>query len=76
MQESYHLVCLKSALEAPALQSLRQLLQSSAWTDALAQLSGYTPELSGEVRALRKVLPWWDFARAKNKRAAKGAKIS
>jgi molybdate transport repressor ModE-like protein len=76
VQESYHLVCLKSALDAPALQSLRQLLQSSAWTGALAQLSGYTPELSGEVRALRKVLPWWDFARAKNKRAAKGAKIS
>jgi putative molybdopterin biosynthesis protein len=76
VQESYHLVCLKSALDAPALQSLRQLLQSSAWTGALAQLSGYTPELSGQVRALRKVLPWWDFARAKNKRAAKGAKIN
>ena len=51
VQESYHLVCLKSALDEPALQSLRQLLQSNAWTDSLAQLSGYTPELSGQVRA-------------------------
>ena len=76
VQESYHLVCLKSALEEPALQSLRQLLQSNAWTDSLAQLSGYTPELSGQVRALRKVLPWWDFARAKRKPAPKGATIS
>jgi molybdate transport repressor ModE-like protein len=76
VQESYHLVCLKSALDEPALKSLRQLLQSNAWTDSLAQLSGYTPELSGQVRALRKVLPWWDFARAKRKPAPKGATIS
>ncbi len=76
VQESYHLVCLKSALDEPALQSLRQLLQSNAWTDSLAQLSGYTPELSGQVRALRKVLPWWDFARAKRKPAPKGTTIS
>ena len=71
VQESYHLVCLKSALEEAALKSLRQLLQSSAWASALAQLSGYTPELSGQVRALRKVLPWWDFTRPKTKRPAK-----
>ena len=71
VQESYHLVCLKSALEEAALKSLRQLLQSSAWASALAQLSGYTPELSGQVRALRKVLPWWDFTRPKTKRSAK-----
>ena len=71
VQESYHLVCLKSALDQAALKSLRQLLQSSAWASALAQLSGYTPELSGQVRALRKVLPWWDFTRPKTKRPAK-----
>ena len=71
VQESYHLVCLKSALDQAALKSLRQLLQSSAWASALAQLSGYTPELSGQVRALRKVLPWWDFTRPKTKRSAK-----
>ena len=71
VQESYHLVCLKSALEEAALKSLRQLLQSSAWASALAQLSGYTPELSGQIRALRKVLPWWDFTRPKTKRPAK-----
>ena len=76
VQESYHLVCLKSALEEPALNSLRQLLQSSAWTESLAQLSGYTPEASGQVRALRKVLPWWDFVRAKRKPAPKGTTIS
>ena len=75
VQESYHLVCLKSALEEAALKSLRQLLQSSAWASALAQLSGYTPELSGQVRALRKVLPWWDFTRPKTKRSAKRPRV-
>lgn len=75
VQESYHLVCLKSALEEAALKSLRQLLQSSAWASALAQLSGYTPELSGQVRALRKVLPWWDFTRPKTKSSAKRPRV-
>lgn len=75
VQESYHLVCLKSALDQAALKSLRQLLQSSAWASALAQLSGYTPELSGQVRALRKVLPWWDFTRPKTKRSAKRPRV-
>ena len=75
VQESYHLVCLKSALEETALKSLRQLLQSSAWASALAQLSGYTPELSGQVRALRKVLPWWDFTRPKTKSSAKRPRV-
>ena len=75
VQESYHLVCLKSALDQAALKSLRQLLQSSAWASALAQLSGYTPELSGQIRALRKVLPWWDFTRPKTKRSAKRPRV-
>ena len=76
LADELHLGHILFGNQSMALQSLRQLLQSNAWTDSLAQLSGYTPELSGQVRALRKVLPWWDFARAKRKPAPKGATIS
>lgn len=61
VQEDYHLVCLKSALEQPAVRALRQLLCTPAWQQALSQLVGYQSAHSGEVRALRQVLPWWFF---------------
>ncbi len=59
--ESYHLVCLKDALDQPPVAALRHLLRSSAWQDAVNTLPGYTSERSGEVLALRDVLPWWRF---------------
>ena len=65
VQESYHLVCLKSALEEPAIAALLALLQSPRWQQRLAAMAGYTPHHSGEVESMRKVLPWWDFARHK-----------
>ncbi len=61
LQENYHLVCLKSALEQPAIQSLREFLQSPAWRETLANTAGYMPTHSGNVLSLRKMLPWWDF---------------
>lgn len=61
VQESYHLVCLKTALEEPAIAALRALLQSAHWQQALARIPGYTPSHSGQVQSLRKVLPWWDL---------------
>lgn len=61
LEESYHLVCLKSALEDPAIVALLDLLKSPAWQAQLAALPGYRPWRSGEVQSLRKVLPWWDF---------------
>lgn len=61
LQESYHLVCLKDALEQPAVQALRQVLTGNVWLQQFEQLPGYAPEASGQVRALRSVLPWWAF---------------
>ena len=65
LQENYHLVCLKSALEQPAIQALRKLLQSQDWQQTLAAMAGYAPSGSGEVLSLSQVLPWWDFKRDK-----------
>jgi molybdate-binding protein len=62
-QESYHLVCLKSALEQAPVIALRELLQTPQWTTLLLGLEGYTPEQSGQVQSLRTVLPWWDFSK-------------
>ena len=65
LQENYHLVCLKSALEQPAIQALRHLLQEPAWQQTLVGMAGYAPSNSGEVLSLSQVLPWWDFKRKK-----------
>lgn len=65
-QESYHLVCLKSALEQPATRALRALLASSAWQDVLRSMAGYRPQHCGEVLSLRSELPWWQFTRRKS----------
>ncbi len=65
VQEQFHLVCLKSALDTPATQSLRLLLQNYAWTQAIGSLQGYSLENSGEVQSLSKRLPWWTFKRTK-----------
>ena len=70
VQESYHLVCLKTALEEPAIVALRTVLQSPQWQQELARMPGYTPSHSGQVQSLRKVLPWWDL---KPKKSAKSA---
>jgi len=62
IDECYHLVCLKSALEHVAVQKLRLLLQTPQWQNSMAAIAGYTPAHSGEVLSLRKLLAWWDFA--------------
>jgi putative molybdopterin biosynthesis protein len=74
LQESYHLVCLKSALADPAIMALMALLTSPAWQQCLAQLPGYRAWHSGEVQSLRRVLPWWDFARKRGGKPAPGPK--
>jgi putative molybdopterin biosynthesis protein len=63
LQENYHLVCLKSALDQPAIAALRHLLQAQAWQQTLAGMAGYVPSNSGEVLALSQVLPWWRFGK-------------
>ncbi len=73
IDESYHLVCLKDALDQPPVAALRELLRSSAWQDAVNGLAGYASERSGEVLALSEVLPWWRFKRKKPARPVKVA---
>ena len=69
VQERYHLVCLKSALDSPPVAALLTALKSCAWQTTLEQLPGYSGEgaQSGQVLALRQVLPWWNYRQAKSK---------
>jgi molybdate transport repressor ModE-like protein len=60
-RENYHLVCLKSALDEPAVAALRATLRADEWKHALSQTPGYASDHSGEVLSLSQVLPWWDF---------------
>ena len=68
VQEQFHLVCLKSALDTPATQALRSLLQTPAWQDTLNTLPGYQAQDSGHVQSLSQQLPWWTFKQAKKTR--------
>lgn len=65
LQEHFHLVCLKSALDTPATQALRDLLQERAWRDVLNALPGYAVQSSGDVQSLSALLPWWTFRKTK-----------
>lgn len=63
--ERYHLVCLKAALDQPAVAHLRQLLQTAPWQYRLTSLPGYHALQSGQVLSMRQVLPWWDYRHQK-----------
>jgi molybdate transport repressor ModE-like protein len=64
--ESYHLVCLKSALNQPGITTLLQLLQTTEWQNEINHISGYKAEQSGQVLSMRKVLPWWNYRHQKS----------
>jgi putative molybdopterin biosynthesis protein len=60
LQEHYWLVCLKSALDTPAVQQLLTVLRSAPWGRLLGQLPGYTAlDHAGQVQSLKRTLPWW-----------------
>lgn len=65
VQEQFHLVCLKSALETPATQALRDLLQSPHWLAMLNSLPGYRAQDGGQIQSLSQILPWWTFSKQK-----------
>jgi putative molybdopterin biosynthesis protein len=65
VQENYHLVCLKSALDEPAIAALREVLQGAHWQQALTNIAGYRPSHSGQVLPLNELLPWWNFSKRK-----------
>jgi putative molybdopterin biosynthesis protein len=62
VQENYHLVCLKTALEQPGIIALQALLQTPQWQKAMASIPGYTASKSGDVLSLCKELPWWNLS--------------
>lgn len=69
--EDYHLVCLKSALDEPAVRALCTVLQGADWLRQLHQLPGYqAAEQSGQVLAMSRLLPWWNYRTAKKKEKA------
>lgn len=71
VEEDYFLVCLDDALDSDAVQQLRRVLASSAWTRALATLPGYRGEHAGEVLSLTRALPWWRFRTPKAQGASR-----
>ncbi|WP_249931318.1 substrate-binding domain-containing protein [Ramlibacter sp. 2FC] len=72
LQEDYHLVCLRSALDQPPVAALRRLLAGTDWQRQLAALPGYAPARCGEVLSLSRLLPWWAFKRVKGPHAQTG----
>ena len=71
-EEDYFLVCLKPALELPAVQALRDVLASTAWFQAVARLPGYGVQRPGEVLSLTRALPWWQYRSPKRTSAGAG----
>jgi putative molybdopterin biosynthesis protein len=63
--EQYFLAVLRQTLDAPAVRTLLELLQSAEWQEQLNALPGYAAEHSGEVMSLRRVLPWWHYRKPK-----------
>lgn len=61
VEEDYYLACLKPALDSPAVQRLRRVLAQPQWAEAVAALPGYRVQRAGEVLALTRALPWWQF---------------
>ena len=66
IDEDYFLVCLKDALDHPAVAKLRAALADPAWVQALQGLPGYAPAAGGgQVLSLTQALPWWHFRQPK-----------
>lgn len=61
-EERYLLVCLKTALDHPAVEQLLRRLRSRAWNERLNSLPGYAADHCGEVAAMKRLLPWWGGA--------------
>jgi len=61
IDEDYFLVCLKDALDHPAVHKLRAALADPRWVQALQGLAGYAPAQGGQVLSLTQALPWWHF---------------
>ena len=76
VDEDYYLVCLKDALDTPAVEQLRATLASPAWAQALQSLPGYGVQRPGEVLSLTRALPWWSYPRPRKAAIAGREKCS
>jgi putative molybdopterin biosynthesis protein len=65
IEEDYFLVCLKDALDHPAVLKLRETLAGPLWRQRLLELPGYEANQAGEVLSLTRALPWWQYRRPK-----------
>ena len=68
-EEDYFLVCLRDALDSPAVLKLREVLASTVWQQTLQTLPGYGADRAGQVLSLTQALPWWRFRVRKRKAA-------
>lgn len=68
-EEDYFLVCLRDALDSPAVLKLREVLGSASWQQTLQALPGYGADRAGQVLSLTQALPWWRFRVRKRKAA-------
>lgn len=57
--EQYFLVCLKDALETPAMQAVLDLLRGGDFRRFVEAVPGYDAEAAGEIVSLRRTLPWY-----------------
>jgi putative molybdopterin biosynthesis protein len=65
VEEDYHFVTHKSALEHPLVRRFIALLASPAWASTMASQPGYGAHHAGEILSLTQALPWWTFKRAR-----------
>ena len=64
-EEQYFLATLASHLKHPHVLALLAALQTPAWRAELDAIPGHAAERCGEVLALSKVLPWWNYRKPK-----------
>ncbi|MBQ0933326.1 helix-turn-helix transcriptional regulator [Ideonella sp. 4Y16] len=73
VEEDYFLVCLKDALQHPAVQQLCEALAGAPMHQAVSALPGYALNTPGEVLSLTRALPWWHFRTRKEAHEARHA---
>ena len=64
-EERYFLVTLAAHLKHPHVMCLLDALRSDGWRDTLDAIPGHAAERCGEVLALNRVLPWWNYRKPK-----------
>lgn len=61
VNEHYYFVCLKSAVDDPAILKMQEALHAPEWQRLLAGLQGYHEHHPGEVLSLQKEFAWWHY---------------